>query len=59
MTKWVKSREMSQMFGKDFKEGLWVLEITYHFKAGGVNITILRLHLETRETVRLQILWHR
>ena len=47
------------MFGKDFQEGLWVLEITYHFKAGGVNITILRLHLETRETVSLQILWHR
>ena len=48
---------MSQMFGKDFQWGLWVLEVTYHFKEGAVNITILRLHLETRGTVSLQILW--
>ena len=37
----VKSHEMSQISKrKDFQQGLWVLEVTYHFKAGAVNITI-------------------
>ena len=40
--KWVKSSEMSQIsYWKDFQWGLWVLEVTHHFKAGAVNITIL------------------
>ena len=39
--KWVKGREMSQIsYWKDFQWRLWVLEVTYHFKAGAVNITI-------------------
>ena len=39
--KWVKSREMSQISKwKDFQQELWVLEVTYHFKAGAVNIRI-------------------
>ena len=38
--KWVKGREMSQMsYWKDFQWRLWVLEVTYHFKAGAVNLT--------------------
>ena len=32
--KWLKSRELSQIsYWKDFQWGLWVLEVTYHFKA--------------------------
>ena len=38
--KWVKGREMSQMsYWKDFQWRLWVLEVTYHFEAGAVNLT--------------------
>ena len=41
--KWLKSRELSQIsYGKDFQWGLWVLKVTYHFKAWAVNITILQ-----------------
>ena len=36
--KWVKSCQISKW--KDFQWGLWVLEVTYHFKAGAVNITM-------------------
>jgi len=39
--KWVKSREMSQIsWWKELQWGLWVLEVTYLFKAWEVNITI-------------------
>ena len=39
--KWVKSREMSQIsYWKDFQGRLWVLEVTYHFKAEAVDIMI-------------------
>ena len=39
--KWLKSSEMSQISKwKDFQWVSWVLEVTYHFKAGAINITV-------------------
>ena len=39
--KCIKGQERSQIsYWKDLHQGLWVLEVTYHFEAAAVNITI-------------------
>ena len=67
--KWVKYCEMSQISQwEDFQQGLWVLEVTCHFKAGAVkhhnqfyelsfviSTFVVGGHLATRETVSLHI----